>query len=327
MFFNTYPIRLVNKFLPSSLGISYNRPKLLPCAKWNPDAITLADSSTMVQTSSGLFVDTNNTVYATAYGLHSILVWPEGSVTPTRSVFSDLNSTHSIFATTNGDIYAENGYFNSRVEKWTANSSNSTTAIYVMGRCGCIFVDVYGNVYCSLTDFHRISRSKSQSADNSSVTVAGTGIAGFGPDLLFNPFGIIVNLDLSFYVADYGNHRIQLFQHGQLNGTTVVGNGASGTITLYYPIGIALDADGYLFIANKWLYGIIGSGPYGFRCIAGCTGTSGSGANQLVNPFSLSFDSYGNLYVTDAANNRIQKFLLATNSCSKSFWSAFPESM
>ena len=232
MFFNTDSIRLVNEFLPSCLEIAYNRPKLSPCATWNPNAITLAGSSTMVQTSSGLFVDTNNNVYATAYGLHSILVWPEGSATPTRSVFTDLNSTHSIFATTNGDIYAENGYFHNRVEKWTTNSSNSTTAMYVMGRCGGIFVDVYDNVYCSLIDFHRISRSTTHAIDNSSVTVAGTGSAGFGPDLLFNPFGIIVNLDLSFYVADYGNHRIQLFQHDQLNGKTVAGNGASGTITL-----------------------------------------------------------------------------------------------
>ncbi len=32
---------------------------------------------------------------------------------------------------------------------------------------------------------------------------------------------------------------------------------------------------------------------------------------------SLSFDSYGNIYVTDTGNQRIQKFVLASNSCCK----------
>jgi hypothetical protein len=44
---------------------------------------------------------------------------------------------------------------------------------------------------------------------------------------------------------------------------------------------------------------------------------NGSAANQLSMPRHLSFDSYGNIFVVDGYNNRIQKFLLATNSCGK----------
>ena len=273
----------------------------------------------MIQSSAGLFIDTNNTVYATAFGLHSVLVWSAGSTSPTRAAFGDLNTTWSIAVTTRGAIYADNGNFNNRIGKCSSNESTSTSAMHVSGRCGGLFVDVYDNLYCSLTDHHRIDRRPIDTIDNTSTIVAGTGNPGSTPDTLWTPFGIFVDIDLSVYVADYSNHRIQLFRSDQLNATTVAGNGAPGTVTLSCPTGVALDGDGFLYIADNSLNRIFGSGPNGFRCIAGCTGTSGSAANQLANPYGLSFDSYGNLYVTDSGNSRIQKFLLATNSCSKSF--------
>ena len=62
---------------------------------------------------------------------------------------------------------------------------------------------------------------------------------------------------------------------------------------------------------------IVGSGPNGFRCLVGCSGSGGSASNQLNSPETLSFDSYGNMFVTDWWNNRIQKFVLSTNSCGK----------
>lgn len=48
----------------------------------------------------------------------------------------------------------------------------------------------------------------------------------------------------------------------------------------------------------------------GGNCIVGCTGSSGSAANQLDTPRDLKFDQYGNLYVSDQNNDRIQKFLI-----------------
>jgi DNA-binding beta-propeller fold protein YncE len=104
---------------------------------------------------------------------------------------------------------------------------------------------------------------------------------------------------------------------GQLNATTVAGNQTAGTITLSCPTGIVLDADGHLFITDFSNNRIVGSGPNGFRCIAGCTGVSGAAADQLYYPRGLSFDSYGNIYVADGYNYRIQKFLLATNAFGK----------
>jgi hypothetical protein len=89
------------------------------------------------------------------------------------------------------------------------------------------------------------------------------------------------------------------------------------TITLTAPTGIVLDADKYLFIVEYGNSRIVGSGPLGFRCIVGCSDSDSSESNKLSNPWSLSFDSHGSIFVTDWQNKRIQKFLLSTNSCSK----------
>ena len=55
-------------------------------------------------------------------------------------------------------------------------------------------------------------------------------------------------------------------------------------------------------------------------CVVGCTGTRGTGDDQINGPRDLKFDRYGNLYVIDQGNNRIQKYMiiLPTSTCSTS---------
>ena len=131
------------------------------------------------------------------------------------------------------------------------------------------------------------------------------------------PFGIFVTDKFDLYVADFGNHRIQLFKHGSQSGTTIVTNGSYEHIELSFPTGIVLDADGFLFIVDYGNHRIIGSGPNGFRCVVGCSGRNGSASNLLSNPITMNFDSFGNIIVVDQDNYRIQRFRLATNSCGK----------
>ena len=297
------------------LEVSYNRPTFSPCATWEPNAITFANSSNFVATATGLFVTTNNTVYATSTSLYSVLVWPKGSSNAPQSIFSGLATSYRIFVTVNGDVYADNGAYKHRVEKWAKNATNSTYVMFVSEQCNGLFVDVYDSLYCSLRNYHRVTKRTVDSDANTSITVAGNGTMGFSSTTLNNPCGIFVDIDLSLYVADYSNNRVQLFRSGQLNATTVAGSGAPGTISLNGPAKAILDGDGYLFITDHNNFRVVGSGPNGFRCIAGCTETNGSAANQFFRPYDLSFDTYGNLYVTDMYNNRLQKFLLARNSC------------
>ena len=168
-----------------------------------------------------------------------------------------------------------------------------------------------------MTLLHRVIRRSLDSNDTQVTTVAGKGCPGSYPQMLNEPRGLFVTINFALYVADSRNHRIQVFQQGVSIGKTAVGDGAPGTISLNIPTTVVLDADGYLFISEHLNCRIVGSGPDGFRCVIGCTGTSGAAPDLLLTPQSMSFDSYGNIFVADSGNNRIQKFLLSFNSCSK----------
>jgi DNA-binding beta-propeller fold protein YncE len=169
-----------------------------------------------------------------------------------------------------------------------------------------------------LYSLHQVIKRSLNSSENNLTTVAGTGCPGFSVNMLYFPCGIFIDIKFNLYVADSSNNRIQLFQSGQLNGATVAGKEAPGTIVLNSPTGVTLDAAGYLFVVDSSNHRIVGSGPNGFRCVAGCSGY-GSSSNQLYYPQSMAFDSYGNIFVTDCYNNRIEEFVLATNLCSKCF--------
>jgi streptogramin lyase len=306
-------IKLIT-FLSYVLAVSYNQPTFCPNASWNPNATTFADNTTVGSSPFGIFVNTNNTVYVADRANGQILVWFNNSINPTRTISGNLASPYSLFVTTSGDIYVDNGNSNGRVDKWTLNTNSSVPAMHVGSACYGLFVDINDTLYCSLRHFHQVVTKSLDSNSNITIIVAGNGTAGSASNMLNNPEGIFVDVNFDLYVADYNNSRIQLFKSGQLNATTVASS--SPTITLYHPSGIVLDADGYLFIVDSGNNRIVGSGPNGFRCVAGCSGI-GSASNQLYYPRTLSFDSYGNMFVTDWENSRIQKFLLSTNSCGK----------
>ena len=187
--------------------------------------------------------------------------------------------------------------------------------MFINDPCRGLFVDMNNTLYCSMMSLDQVVAVSLRDPMHRLSIVAGTGCSGSLPDRLSHPYGIFVDLNISLYVADSDNHRIQRFDFGQSNATTVAGNGASGTITLLHPTDIVLDGDGYVFIVDNGYHRIIGSGPHGFRCVAACSGVAGSAPNQLNSPPSMSFDSYGNIWVTEYSNTRIQKFILNNDSC------------
>jgi hypothetical protein len=78
-----------------------------------------------------------------------------------------------------------------------------------------------------------------------------------------------------------------------------------------------VDADGYLFIVDNKNHRIVRSSLNGIFCLVGCSNTAAAASNQLNGPMDATFDNYGNIYVNDYGNHRIQKFILMTNSCGK----------
>ena len=255
-------------------------------------------------------------VYAANSQDGRIQTWCEGSAGPTRTIATNSTNLFSLFVSLTGEIYVYNWNLK-QVDVWLNNLIDRAATLSASGPSYSIFIGSDGYLYCSLYYSHAIIKRSLNSSDNQLTTVAGTGCPGYLPNRLYHPHGIFVTVGLDLYVADFHNHRIQLFRPGQLNGTTAAGRDAPETIALRYPTAVTLDADEHIYIVDSNNNRIVRSGPAGFRCVIGCTGVGGSASNQLSSPNSMAFDNYGNIFVVDSLNNRVQKFLLSSNTCGK----------
>ena len=257
-----------------------------------------------------IFITKSNTWYIAVDGVGQVFSGVEYAMNPPRPRYGG----YGIFVATNSDMYSYDEFM-SQVNTWSVNTTNSHPVMFISGRCEDLFIDQNNTLYCALHYMHRIIAKSLDDPTNTLRLVAGTDCPGAASYQLWGPSGIFVGLNFSLFVADSNNNRIQRFDPDKTNATTVAGNGMSGSIFLSLPSDVILDGDGYLFIVDSHNNRIIGSGPKGYRCVAGCMNTSGSASNQLLHPRSMSFDSYGNIWVTDCGNSRVQKFVLASNSC------------
>ena len=291
-------------------AIAYNQPKFCRNASWDADAITILNASQLPYGPMGIFVNKNNTWYIAPNGNNQLVYGVGATINPSTLASVGL----CVFVSANDEIFTNNGN-SEQVTMWAMNGTVSHTVMFANNYCRGLFVSTNNTLYCSLTEEHQVIMKSLDDPTNMLTTVAGTGCPRSSVTELNYPYGIFVDYNSNLYVADGYNHRIQLFHSGQTSATTVAGTGAPSTITFFYPLDVKLDADGYVFVVDTNNRRIIGSGPDGFRCVAGCSGVYGSASNQLSNPHSMSFDSDGNIWVADLDNQRIQKFLLRTNSC------------
>lgn len=142
---------------------------------------------------------------------------------------------------------------------------------------------------------------------------------GTGTAALFNNANdLAVDQQGNLYVSDYGNHRIRKVTPAgvvsTLAGSGIMGkfDGAGNTAQFDGPAGIAVDAQGLVYVAdtNNDLIRVIT--PAGV--VSTLTGRAGQGLQdgpvasaKFSYPNHLAFDSQGNLYVSDSRNNRIRK--------------------
>ncbi len=192
-----------------------------------------------------------------------------------------------------------------------------------------ISTDRSGNLYIADRDNQRILRVNAK--NGVMTTVAGNGVLGYsgdgGPALkasLANPMGMTIGRDGSLFIVDQGNHRIRKVDAITGIISTVAGNGIQdlagdgGPATearLNSPMGIAVDAEGKLYISdtgNQRVYVVdISDGSINTVAGTGGSGFSGDGGPatraDLANPTSLAVDPEGNLYIADSDNHRVRK--------------------
>lgn len=256
-------------------------------------------------------------MYVSSISNHGILLWDENGNELNSILSNKINISSSIFLVNNGDIYVDNGDITKRVDKWTWNTTEGIPIINVTRMCRSLFVDINNTLYCSQDQQHKVVKVFLNHNSYVPIIAAGNGSKGTEAHTLDSPKGIFVDFNFNLYVADYSNHRIQVFRPGRINGTTVAGRGVPMGLVLNAPNGVILDADGYLFIADQLNYRIIRSGSDEYRCLVGCSKSESLPLYQLSTPMAISFDSHGNIFSIDGITNRILKFHLVTNSCGK----------
>jgi uncharacterized repeat protein (TIGR01451 family) len=192
-----------------------------------------------------------------------------------------------------------------------------------------VATDAEGNVFVAETVSHRIWKI---TPGGNVVLVAGTGDWGFSGDgglatsaRLSYPNGLALDTGGNLFIADSYNNRIRrITPEGII--TTVAGSGTRGfsgdggaatSAQLSYPLGVAVDPHGTLFIADSGNHRIRKVTPEGIiTTIAGngIPGFSGDGGRptlaQLNYPTALAVDPTGNVFIADLANNRVRKLLL-----------------
>ncbi len=161
----------------------------------------------------------------------------------------------------------------------------------------------------------------------------GNGPTSAASNSLNNPQGVALDAAGNLFVSDTYNHRILRFSPpfsngmsanlvlGQANFTSNQPNRGGATPnaqTLNMPVGLAIDSVGHLHVGDTLNYRILGyeagmSNGMSARLVVGQPnfGAASYDPSAPASAVSLSFpdgvavDSYGNLYSTDRANNRV----------------------
>ena len=203
----------------------------------------------------------------------------------------------------------------------TQGPADGTGTAAQFGMLQCIAADALGNLYVADVDTHKIRKI---SALGVVTTVAGS-ISGFadgtGSAAQFNsPYGIATDAAGNLYVGDRINHKIRKVSP-TLAVTTLAGStlgaadGTGSAAQFYFPRGVATDAIGNVYVAdrtNHRIRKVTASGVV--TTLAGSTTgfADGTGnAAQFGGPRAVATDASGNVYVADTDNHRIRKITSA----------------
>lgn len=220
----------------------------------------------------------------------------------------DQCAGHVIEFDVNGNVLQELG------QSWMKGSTNNRFQL-PMG----VAVDSAGNVYVSdgtnpwnsSEGNHRI---QVYDADGNYLnTIGTTGVAGTSNNQFSGPRYIFIDAADFLYVADSGNHRVQILNVADPLAPTyvatlgVTGESGGDQNHFNYPSGVAVT-DSTIYVADTQ-NNRVQVYDRNSRAYLATIGTGfGYGAYEFKAPLDVDVDDSGNVYVVDTGNIRVQQF-------------------
>jgi len=267
---------------------------------------------------SGVAVDSSGNVYVTdtlnnrieKFSSTGTFITEWGS---SGSLNGEFNSPIGVAVDSLGNVFVTDSV-NNRVEKFTSTG----TFITKWGTLGTgngafngptfLATDPSGNVYVTDTDNTRV-----QKFSNTGAFITKWGSFGSGPSEFESPYGIAVDSAGNVYVAD---HLTQIVQKFSSSGAFLLSWGTSGTGPGQFSqaSGVAVDSSGNVYVTDTTNFRVEEFTSKGIYVTAwgcadagqGCLGGSVNG--QFESPFGIAVDSFGNAYVVDSTNDRVELF-------------------
>ncbi len=222
-----------------------------------------------------------------------------------------------------GNIYVADWY-NKVIRKINTLGIISSIASNQVAPNG-IALDASNNIYTA-NDGNYIAKINTSGIVSHIAGISGFGYSGDGGPAtaatLNNPTGVALDSKGNIYIADNANNRVRMINTSGII-STVAGNGNylhngdgghATAASIWNPSDVSVDATGNLFICSSGsscirmvntlgiIFTIAGDTIYGY------TGDGGPAtAAELEEPWGITLDASGNLYIADVNGNCIRK--------------------
>lgn len=254
----------------------------------------------------------NNDLYVADWGTIQITKWPESSLNgiilaSNVGFNTGMSNPTGLILSPDGTMYITQRVANN-VLKWSpgagkgiivAGGTASGNSDKLLNAPVSSFLDKNGNLYVVDSGNHRIQKWKQGAT--SGITVAGGNGSGNQNNQLNYPSSIYVDSVGKMYIADKSNSRIVIWKEGESSSIK--------SVNISYPNGIKVDSYGNFYTisaAEVVKYDKDLNNP---TVIVGGKDL-GNTSNIFSDPQDVEIDKFGNIYVSDYGNGRVQKFIL-----------------